>query len=97
MRDLIDKVLGWGDDRGLLVEGNLQQQTLKMVAEVGEVADEVAKGDKNKAMMELGDVLVTTIFVAWQLGVHIEDCLDLAYEKISRRTGKLVNGVFVKD
>lgn len=28
---------------------------------------------------------------------NIEDCIDIAYETISKRTGKMVNGTFVKD
>ena len=30
-------------------------------------------------------------------GTKIEECIDSAYKVISKRTGKMVNGTFVKD
>ena len=30
-------------------------------------------------------------------GYDIERCIDSAYEVISKRTGKMINGTFVKD
>ena len=30
-------------------------------------------------------------------GTSIETCIDSAYDVISKRTGKMVNGTFVKD
>ena len=30
-------------------------------------------------------------------GVSIENCIDSAYKVISKRSGKMVNGTFVKD
>ena len=29
--------------------------------------------------------------------LNIEDCIDAAYKTISKRTGKMINGTFVKD
>jgi len=29
--------------------------------------------------------------------LNIEDCIDSAYKEISNRTGKMINGTFVKD
>lgn len=100
---VIHSVIKWGVSKGILAKDpinnpdNHEKQTLKLVAEVGELADEIAKGNYDKAKMELGDVLVTTILLADLLGATIEECLHLAYEKISKRTGKTVNGVFIKD
>jgi hypothetical protein len=31
------------------------------------------------------------------IDVPIEECIESAYEVISKRTGKMVNGTFVKD
>ena len=30
-------------------------------------------------------------------GTEIEDCIDAAYNEIAGRTGKMINGTFVKD
>ena len=97
MRELINKTLDWAEIRNLLDNGGAERQALKMVSEVGEFADEVLKGDKDKQKMEMGDVLVTCILTSWKLGFDIEEALEAAYNKINARTGKTINGVFVKD
>jgi len=35
--------------------------------------------------------------LAHQRGVYIESCIHTAYDVISKRTGKMINGTFVKD
>lgn len=50
-----------------------------------------------KAELELGDIIVTLIVLCNQLDIDIVGCLEMAYEKISKRKGKTVNGLFVKE
>ena len=45
----------------------------------------------------VGDVLVTLIGFCEMNNLTIADCLDHAYGVISKRTGKMVDGLFVKD
>jgi NTP pyrophosphatase (non-canonical NTP hydrolase) len=45
----------------------------------------------------IGDTLVTLIILAEMLGTNLDECLQMAYDTISKRTGKMVNGTFVKD
>jgi hypothetical protein len=40
---------------------------------------------------------VVLILLADIIGTPLEDCLDSAYNVIKSRTGKMVNGQFVKD
>lgn len=97
MRELINRTVLWADERGLLDNKDADRQAMKMVTEVGEFIDELLKGNDEKAQMELGDVLVTIILTATKKGFDIETCLGLALNKIESRTGKTINGVFVKD
>jgi NTP pyrophosphatase (non-canonical NTP hydrolase) len=97
MQKLIEAVEGWAEARLLLNPENLHPQALKMVTEVGEFVDAVLKGTKEEQKLELGDVLVTLILTSNLLGITLEESLSAAYDKISKRTGKLMNGVFVKD
>ena len=54
--------------------------------------------DTNEEIKDaLGDILVTIIIGAKLQGLKLEDCLESAYNVISKRTGKMVDGVFVKD
>ncbi len=50
-----------------------------------------------KAELELGDIIVTLIVLCNQLNIDIVECLEMAYEKISKRHGKTVNGLFIKE
>lgn len=46
--------------------------------------------------LEMGDIFVTLIILCEQLGIDPVECLSMAYEKISKRTGKTINGQFIK-
>lgn len=90
------EILGWASERGLTNAANLPAQTLKTVAEVGELCDSVAKGEDPTD--DYGDIYVTLIIGAAQAGLTLEDCIDHAYAEISKRTGRTnENGVFIKD
>lgn len=45
----------------------------------------------------IGDTIVTLILLAHMLGTDIERCLQAAYDVISKRTGHMKGGIFVKD
>lgn len=45
----------------------------------------------------IGDMLVTIIILAQMLGLDSVECLESAYNEIKGRTGKMVDGIFVKD
>lgn len=45
----------------------------------------------------IGDMLVTIILLARMIDMDSVDCLQAAYDVIKKRTGKMVNGQFVKD
>jgi NTP pyrophosphatase (non-canonical NTP hydrolase) len=97
MQELITKTLAWAEDRNLLDNSGAERQALKAMSELGEFADEILKGDKEKQICECGDVLVTLILTSHKLGFTLEEALQSAYTKISNRTGKTINGVFIKD
>lgn len=61
-----------------------------------EVYEVLEKTNKN-IKMEFGDVMVTMIIMAKQLDIDLEECLEMAYEKIKDRKGKTINGTFVKE
>lgn len=97
MQELIKAVEEWADARSLLDPANTHVQSMKMVTEVGEFLDAVLKGTKEEQKLELGDILVTLILTANLLDITLEESLSAAYNKISKRTGRTVGGVFVKD
>ena len=46
--------------------------------------------------LEMGDIFVTLIILCEQLEINPVVCLEMAYEKISKRQGKTINGMFYK-
>jgi diacylglycerol kinase len=45
----------------------------------------------------IGDCVVVLTNLAELMNTNIETCIDIAYNEISNRTGKMVNGTFKKD
>ena len=95
--DLEMLVALWAKDKGLIKKENSSRQMLKVMEEVGELAGSLAKNNHEATIDAIGDVLVTIIILANQLGVRPIDCLRLAYDEIKDRGGKTVNGVFIKN
>ena len=52
--------------------------------------------NKRNMMLEMGDIFVTLIILCEQLEIDPVECLSMAYKKISKRTGKTINGQFIK-
>ena len=91
------EVIQWADDRGLIDIGNEKTQLIKTYEELGEVSRAIIKNDRAALIDGLGDVMVTLIIFARIKGLTLEDCLEEAYNVIKHRTGKTVNGAFIKN
>jgi NTP pyrophosphatase (non-canonical NTP hydrolase) len=90
-------VLNWANDKGIFERGTPEGQALKTIEEANELLKAVQENDRNEIIDAIGDVLVTVIIQAEMQGLRPEDCLQSAYDVISKRTGRMVGGVFVKD
>jgi len=102
MEELENKVVDWGYDRGILTTNApdtfiRSKQLLKTEEEVAELADAIASNDREEAIDAVGDILVTLIIQTRLWNTNLYECLDQAYEVISKRTGRMVDGIFVKD
>ena len=92
-----DLIRLWANERGLYSGGDTKTQTLKLMEEAGEICRAVLKVDKQATMDGIGDCVVVLTNLAELAGTSIEDCIDLAYNEIKNRTGKMSNGTFKKD
>lgn len=61
------------------------------------IDEDIFKDKKTEIIDGIGDGFVTLIILAEQLGVDPMECLEYVYGVIAPRTGKTINGVFVKD
>lgn len=95
MNELVELVEQWAKNKGL-DKADPSKQMLKVVEETGEVAAALARNDQDALRDGIGDVAVTLIILALQNDMDLYECLNCAYDEIKGRTGKMVNGVFVK-
>ena len=91
-----DKIRKWASDRGLDTSDKTKQ-LLKGVEEYGETVEAFLKGNMNELQDGLGDIFVVITIVAQQNGFRIEDCIDMAYNEIANRSGKMIEGTYVKE
>ena len=94
---MFEKIRQWAKERGLYDKGNANTQYIKLQEEAGELAKALLKNDQPEVIDAIGDMVVVLTNLAYMRGVHIESCISSAYDVISKRTGKMVNGTFVKD
>ena len=87
----------WAGERGLYSKGDKKTQYAKLMEESGELARAILKDDQAEFVDAIGDMVVVLTNLAHLGGTTIEECIDSAYEVISKRKGKMVNGTFVKD
>ena len=91
------KIRDWAGERGLYTKGDKKTQFCKLMEEAGELGRAVLKDDQPEFIDAIGDMVVVLTNMAHLGGTTIEECIDAAYKVISKRTGKMVNGTFVKD
>jgi NTP pyrophosphatase (non-canonical NTP hydrolase) len=90
-------VITWAHQKGILDNGTPRAQADKTVEEVQELINAIDVNNKAEIEDALGDILVTIIIQAEMQGLELVKCLESAYNVISKRTGKMVDGQFVKD
>jgi hypothetical protein len=94
---LEELVLKWAKDKGILDQGTPYKQAQKTLEECGELLHSIGKKDLDGIKDDLGDIFVTLIIQAEMQGFKLKDCLESAYNVISKRTGVMRNGTFVKE
>jgi len=113
MNDLIKDVVAWADQKGILELGTPASQMEKTYEECDELKEAIyhqglrlthyissdgkRKNTSDEIMDAIGDITVTLIIQAEMQGLDFQDCLQAAYDVISKRTGKMIDGQFVKD
>ena len=94
---VFDNIRTWAKVRGLYEKGDQNTQYVKLQEEAGELAKALLKNDQPEVIDAIGDIVVVLTNLAHIRGTKIETCIEEAYNVISKRTGKMINGTFVKD
>ena len=95
--DIFNKIREWADERGLYKNGDPKTQLIKLYEESGELSQSLLKNDKAGIIDAIGDSVVVLTNLAHLVDTDIETCIKSAYDEISNRTGRMINGTFVKD
>ena len=95
--NLEERVLMWAENKGILEKAEPINQALKTLEEVNELLTGIVTDDHEEIKDAFGDILVTIIIGAELQGLNLLDCLESALNIIEKRTGKMINGQFVKD
>ena len=91
------KIREWAKERGIFDKGDVKTQYVKLMEEAGEVAKALLTNDKAEIKDGIGDMVVVLTNLAHLSGFTIEECIDEAYDVISKRQGNMINGTFVKN
>jgi len=97
MEDLEEKIVLWGEEKGILPNAPRLKQAEKSQEELEELFEGIHNDDIDEVRDAIGDIVVTLIMQTrlWDLTLH--ECIEAAYNEIVGRTGKMVDGTFVKD
>ena len=112
-KELEQLIIQWAKDKGILEKATPLTQIEKTQEELDETREALfwdskhvwqyknSKGKlvntKEEVADGYGDQLVTLIIGAEMNGLKLENCLEAAYNVISKRTGVMKDGMFVKD
>ena len=91
----VEYVKSWHHDRNLIEGSTDKDQYMKLIQEMGELSDNICKG--NDIRDDIGDCLVVLINIAERNNLSLFECLEVAYNDIKDRKGKMIDGVFVKE
>ena len=91
------KIREWAQERGIFDKGDTKTQYVKLMEEAGEVAKALLTNDKAEIKDGIGDMVVVLTNLAHLSGFTIEECIDEAYDVISKRQGDMINGSFVRN
>jgi NTP pyrophosphatase (non-canonical NTP hydrolase) len=87
----------WAQEKGIYEKGDPKTQYIKLMEEMGELAQSILKNNPEEFMDAIGDCVVVLTNLAHLNDVKIEDCINGSYQVIAKRKGQMINGTFVKD
>ena len=94
--DLIHMISLWSMNRGIINNSTPLAQFAKLVSEIGELGDNIAK--QRDTTDDIGDCLVVLNTLAIMNDTTLEECLKVAYNDIKDRKGHMnSHGVFIKE
>jgi NTP pyrophosphatase (non-canonical NTP hydrolase) len=91
----VERIKQWHYDRNLIDGSDDKTQFAKLIQEAGELSDNICKGKDIRD--DIGDMMVVLINIAERNKLSLTECLEVAYNDIKDRKGRMIDGVFVKE
>lgn len=91
-----ERIREWADARNLITGSTPQAQFVKLIEEIGELAEAIAKNKEEQFEDSIGDAFVVLTILAAQQNVAIEQCIANAWNEIKDRKGRMINGIWIK-
>jgi NTP pyrophosphatase (non-canonical NTP hydrolase) len=95
MLSWVERIKQWHRDRNLIDGSDDKSQFCKLSEEMGELASNICKGKDIRD--DIGDIMVVLINIAERNNLSLTECLEVAYNDIKDRKGRMIDGVFVKE
>lgn len=97
MTNEFQPIRDWAEEKGIFQKGDVKTQYVKLQEEAGELAKAIIKNEKDEFIDALGDCTIVLVNLAKLGGYNLEDCVNSAYNIITKRKGNMINGSFVKE
>ena len=91
------RTIKWAEEKGILEHGNVLSQGLKTNEECHELMDAILRESKTDVADAIGDIFVTIVIQAELQGLNFTTCVNDVLDIIEQRTGKMENGMFIKE
>jgi NTP pyrophosphatase (non-canonical NTP hydrolase) len=97
LKNEFQPIRDWAQEKGIYDKGDIKTQYIKFQEEAGELAKAIINNDNKEIIDAIGDCIVVLTSIAKFNGVHIEECINSAYNVIAKRKGTMINGSFIKN
>lgn len=92
-----ENLFEWFNSKDLIKVENSAKQFMKINEELGELSSAIIKDDRDAEIDAFGDVLITLIGLSFMRDLNLVKCLDIAWNEIKDRKGKVVDGSFIRE
>lgn len=93
----LNDIREWANARNIILGATPHAQFVKLIEEIGELAEGIAKSRLEAVKDGIGDAVVVLTVLAAQHNLYIEDCIEAAWQEIKDRKGRMVNGTYIKN
>ncbi len=96
LKNEFEPIREWATEKGIYNKGDIKTQYIKLQEEAGELAKAIINNDNEEIIDAIGDCVVVLTSIAYFNNIPIEECINSAYQIISKRKGEMINGSFIK-